>query len=83
MKELVELEEKILACKGKALPDALLIQAKKDGFSDRYLSQILGKKEEEIRKQRLAAGTGRSLGCSAGQRCGKRGLLLFHLQCEG
>ncbi|RPH87690.1 MAG: carbamoyl-phosphate synthase large subunit, partial [Deltaproteobacteria bacterium] len=56
MKELVVLEEKVLACKGKALPDALLIQAKKDGFSDRYLSQILGKKEEEIRKQRLATG---------------------------
>jgi len=56
MKELLVLEEKVLACKGKALPDALLIQAKKDGFSDRYLSQILEKKEEEIRKQRLAAG---------------------------
>jgi len=56
MKELVELEEKILTCKGKALPDELLIQAKKDGFSDRYLAQILGMKEEDIRKQRLAAG---------------------------
>ncbi|MEN6469597.1 MAG: carbamoyl-phosphate synthase large subunit, partial [Smithella sp.] len=56
MKELVELEEKILTHKGKKLPDALLIQAKKDGFSDRYLAQILEKKEEDIRKQRLAAG---------------------------
>jgi len=56
MKELVELEEKILAYKGKKLPDDLLIQAKKDGFADRYLAQILGKKEEEIRKQRLATG---------------------------
>ena len=56
MKELVELEEKILSYKGKALPDALLIQAKKDGFSDRYLAQILNKKEEDVRKQRLAAG---------------------------
>jgi carbamoyl-phosphate synthase large subunit len=56
MKELVELEEKILACKGKALPDALLIQAKKDGFADRYLAQILNKPEEEIRRQRVAAG---------------------------
>ena len=56
MKELVELEEKILTCKGKALPDELLIQAKKDGFSDRYLAQILDKKEEDVRKQRLAAG---------------------------
>ena len=56
MKELVELEEKILTYKGKSLPDDLLIQAKKDGFADRYLAQILGKKEEDIRKQRLAAG---------------------------
>ncbi|MFA5280912.1 MAG: carbamoyl-phosphate synthase large subunit, partial [Smithellaceae bacterium] len=39
MKELVALEEKILACKGKNLPDDLLIEAKKDGFSDRYLAQ--------------------------------------------
>ncbi|HPL49372.1 MAG TPA: carbamoyl-phosphate synthase large subunit [Smithellaceae bacterium] len=56
MKELVELEEKILAFKGKPLPNDLLIQSKKDGFADRYLAQIVGKKEEEIRKQRLAAG---------------------------
>src|SRR5512145_1146552 len=56
MKELVELEEKILTYKGKKLPDDLLIAANKDGFSDRYLAQILEKKEEEIRKQRLAAG---------------------------
>jgi len=60
MKELVQLEEKILACKGKKLPDDLLIQAKKDGFSDRYLAQILTKKEEDIRKQRLAAGLSES-----------------------
>ncbi len=56
MKELVQLEEKVLTYKGKKLPDDLLIRAKKDGFSDRYLAQILNKKEEDIRKQRLAAG---------------------------
>jgi carbamoyl-phosphate synthase large subunit len=56
MKELVDLEEKILRYKGKALPDDLLIQAKKDGFSDRYLAQILDKKEEDIRRQRISAG---------------------------
>ena len=38
MKELVELEEEILSYKGKALPDGLLTQAKKDGFADRYLA---------------------------------------------
>ncbi len=54
MKELVELEEKILHYKGKTLPDDLLIQAKKDGFSDRYLSQILGVPEKEIRRKRVS-----------------------------
>ncbi|KKL25674.1 hypothetical protein LCGC14_2402930, partial [marine sediment metagenome] len=42
MKELVELEEEVLQHKGKALPDELLARAKKDGFSDKYLGQILG-----------------------------------------
>ncbi|OQY48566.1 MAG: carbamoyl phosphate synthase large subunit [Desulfobacteraceae bacterium 4572_87] len=53
MKELVTLEEKILTHKGKSLPDALLIQAKKDGFSDRYLSKILAVTEKEIREKRI------------------------------
>jgi carbamoyl-phosphate synthase large subunit len=56
MKELVELEEKILTFKGKALPDDLLIQAKKDGFADRYLAQILGVVEREIRQRRISLG---------------------------
>ena len=42
MKELVELEERLLKQRGQLPPDDLLIQAKKDGFSDRYLAQILG-----------------------------------------
>jgi len=56
MKELVELEEKILQCQGKTLPDDLLVQAKKDGFSDRYLSKILGVPEKEIRQKRISLG---------------------------
>jgi carbamoyl-phosphate synthase large subunit len=56
MKELVELEEQILRYKGKTLPDDLLIRAKKDGFADKYLAMLLGVKESEIRRQRLAAG---------------------------
>src|SRR5512136_2143688 len=56
MKELIELEEKILKTKGKELPDKLLVQAKKDGFADRYLSQILGMPEEKIRKRRTGLG---------------------------
>ncbi|MBM4140739.1 MAG: carbamoyl-phosphate synthase large subunit [Nitrospira sp.] len=56
MKEIVELEEKILQYRGKVLPDELLIQAKKDGFSDRYLSQILGIPEREVRQRRISTG---------------------------
>ncbi|MDY6987606.1 MAG: carbamoyl-phosphate synthase large subunit [Thermodesulfobacteriota bacterium] len=56
MKELVELEERILKHKGQALPQDLLIQAKKDGFSDRYLSQILAVPEGDIRQQRTSLG---------------------------
>jgi carbamoyl-phosphate synthase large subunit len=56
MKELVELEEKMLEYKGKELPDRLLIEAKKDGFSDRYLSQILGIKEKHVRERRKKLG---------------------------
>ncbi len=58
MKELVELEEKILKHQGKLTPDDLLIEAKKDGFADKYLAQILGISEKEIRKKRLSLGIG-------------------------
>jgi carbamoyl-phosphate synthase large subunit len=56
MRELVELEEKILACKGQALPDDLLKKAKKDGFADRYLATLLNLTEKQIREQRKALG---------------------------
>ena len=54
MKELVELEEKILAYRWGQLPNDLLIQAKQDGFSDRYLAQLLHVSEEQIRERRIA-----------------------------
>ncbi|MFH1627828.1 MAG: carbamoyl-phosphate synthase large subunit [Pseudomonadota bacterium] len=56
MKELVDLEEKIIAHKGGDLPDDLLGRAKKDGFSDRYLSQILQIPEKDIREKRTSLG---------------------------
>ncbi|HEX3046540.1 MAG TPA: carbamoyl-phosphate synthase large subunit [Bacillota bacterium] len=56
MKELVDLEETILKYQGKRLPDELLIQAKKDGFADRYLAKLLKLEEAEIRKQRITLG---------------------------
>jgi carbamoyl-phosphate synthase large subunit len=56
MKELVDLEEKIITCKGNELPDELLIRAKKDGFSDRYLAELLGVSEDDLRNRRLKLG---------------------------
>lgn len=56
MKELVELEEEILKHRGQFIPDGLLTRAKKDGFSDRYLAQLLEKSEMEIRDRREAIG---------------------------
>ena len=56
MKELVEEEEAILACKGGLPSDELLIAAKKDGFSDKYLSQLLEIPEDEVRDRRIALG---------------------------
>jgi carbamoyl-phosphate synthase large subunit len=56
MKELVEMEEEILKFRGKALPDALLIQAKKDGFADKYLAKLLDQPEAVLRDRRIALG---------------------------
>jgi len=56
MRELLELEEEILHYKGQRLPDEILIRAKKDGFSDRYIAQITGAAEKDIRDQRKALG---------------------------
>jgi carbamoyl-phosphate synthase large subunit len=56
MKELVELEEKIRKFRMETLPDDLFRQAKKDGFSDRYLAMLLGAPEKPVRERRLALG---------------------------
>ncbi|MFH0823795.1 MAG: carbamoyl-phosphate synthase large subunit [Pseudomonadota bacterium] len=52
MKELVDLEEQLIRYKGREIPDALLEQAKKDGFADKYLAKILDIGEERIRGKR-------------------------------
>ena len=63
MRELVEEEEEILKYRGTGngeqgtgLPDGLLVKAKKDGFSDKYIAQLLGVPEKDIRAQRSALG---------------------------
>ncbi len=56
MKELVEEEEAILACKGSMISDEMLTQAKKDGFADKYLSKLLELPEDQIRNRRIEIG---------------------------
>ena len=56
MKELVEEEEALAAYEGSLPDDDLLVSAKKDGFSDKYLSQILGVPEDAVRGRREALG---------------------------
>jgi carbamoyl-phosphate synthase large subunit len=56
MQELVALEEEFLQHRYAELPDELLVRAKQDGFSDRYLAQRFGVAEGEVRQRRLALG---------------------------
>src|SRR5690554_7167922 len=56
MKELVNLEEEILKTPHQLPSDELLIQAKKDGFGDKYLAKILGITEKSVRVRREALG---------------------------
>ena len=57
MKELVEEEEELIrSFKGRVPGKEALIKAKQDGFSDKYLSEILGVSEEAIRKEREGFG---------------------------
>lgn len=60
MKELVEEEQAILAYAsehpGEQLPEEQFTTAKKDGFSDRYLGELLNIPEDDIRAYRLGLG---------------------------
>jgi len=62
MKELVEFEEKMLPFRQESrnsafsLPDELLIEAKKQGFADKYLAILLNANEKDVREKRLALG---------------------------
>lgn len=56
MKELVEEEEALLMYKGQLPTDKALTQAKKDGFSDKYISKLLEIPEEKIRNRRIEIG---------------------------
>ncbi len=56
MKELVDEENALMQNKGSVPSKEVLLQAKKDGFSDKYLSQILEIPESDIREKRTEYG---------------------------
>ena len=60
MKELVDVEERIIAWSAEhpaqMLPADELASAKRDGFADRYLAQLLHLPETQVREARLSAG---------------------------
>ncbi len=56
MKELVDEENALMQNKGAVPAKEVLLQAKKDGFSDKYLSQILEIPESDIREKRIEYG---------------------------
>ncbi len=56
MKELVEEEEALLACRGGLPSDEKLTAAKRNGFSDKYLSLLLEVSEDDIRNRRVELG---------------------------
>ncbi len=52
MKELADEEERLLKCRGKVPTQEVLMHAKRDGFSDKYLAELLEVSEDDIRKER-------------------------------
>jgi len=56
MKDLVDLEEKIITYKGKELPADILKQAKEWGFADSYIAKLIGIPETILRKKRISQG---------------------------
>ncbi|MCR5370077.1 MAG: carbamoyl-phosphate synthase large subunit [Clostridium sp.] len=56
MKELVEEEKELEKYAGRLPSDELLTKAKRDGFADKYLSQILSVPEDDIRARREKLG---------------------------
>lgn len=56
MKELVDLENEIQQYTIVSLPDNVLYRAKKDGFSDKYIADLLKTKEKAVRDRRHDVG---------------------------
>ena len=56
IREILCAEDRLSAHRLQSLSDELLLEAKRDGFSDRRIAKLIGSAEEEVRKRRRAAG---------------------------
>ncbi|UCF66331.1 MAG: carbamoyl-phosphate synthase large subunit, partial [Acidobacteriota bacterium] len=56
MSDIVDLEGRLRAFHSAPLPAELLARAKRSGFSDRQLAELVGKTEPELRRERVSAG---------------------------
>ena len=56
MNDLVQMEVKLREHAGVLPPDELLLQAKKDGFADAYIAQLLKIEETTVREKRISLG---------------------------
>ena len=56
MKDLVELEEEIITAGWKKLSNEQLIKAKQWGFGDRYIANLFGIEEKQVRDRRIKLG---------------------------
>ncbi|MCG2712609.1 MAG: carbamoyl-phosphate synthase large subunit [Candidatus Omnitrophica bacterium] len=56
MKDLVDLEEEIIAVGWKKLTDGKLLKAKQWGFGDKYIANLFGVEEKQVRNRRIKLG---------------------------
>jgi len=55
-RQIMEMEKEIAGYKLTDIPDEILLEAKRNGFSDRQLAYLTGSSEPEVRKRRLESG---------------------------
>lgn len=56
IKKIVEIEKTLEETKGKELTEEILREAKRNGFSDKYIAYIIGLSEDDVRKLRYSKG---------------------------
>jgi len=55
-RQIIEVEKEITQYKLSDIPDVILLEAKRNGFSDHQIAYLTGSSEREVRKRRLESG---------------------------